>query len=140
MAGSFKTGIASFQARMNRRAKQVVTGTNEAKKLVAKAANQFVVLDTPVDTGEARGGWSATLGFGSDISTGLDQGGVSTISKNNRTIDQAQPEQAVFLTNRIEHITALNEGHSDQAPSGFVRRAVRAAIDALGRAESVWMS
>jgi hypothetical protein len=50
-----------------------------------------LVLETPVDTGEARNGW--TLDDSADV---------------------------IVVENRVEHIGALNNGHSGQAPAGFV--------------------
>lgn len=52
-----------------------------------------LVMNTPVDTGNARAGWT-----------------VNTV--------------AMSVENNVEYIEALNNGHSQQAPAGFVENAM----------------
>lgn len=58
---------------------------------------------TPVDTGEARGGW--------EIETPQK---LSDVGK---------------VTNSVPHIVALESGHSPQAPQGIIAQAVDGAIN-----------
>ena len=57
-------------------------------------AHADLVRATPVDTGQARQGWEVTT------PTTVDQPGI--------------------IENNVEHIVYLNDGHSKQAPDGFV--------------------
>ncbi|KQN09966.1 hypothetical protein ASE85_03280 [Sphingobium sp. Leaf26] len=54
-----------------------------------------LVLETAVDTGEARNGW---------------------------TIDDSGP--VIVVENRVPHIVEINNGHSSQTPAGYVEAAV----------------
>lgn len=70
--------------------------------LVAKTtldATAALKLRTPVDTGEARGGWEPTVpsSFG----------------------------EPGFVENNVEHIVQLNDGKSNQAPENFVETTVQ---------------
>ncbi len=67
-------------------------------KVMALDIHGRVVLATPVDTGNARSGW---------------------------TVDTSVPVPVV--ENNVEYIGALNRGHSKQAPAGFVEAAIDAA-------------
>ena len=72
-----------------------------AERLLTIAVRQIIlrsekmvtdlVMETPIDTGEARAGW-----------------------KVRRT------SKGVNITNDVDHITDLNEGSSQQAPSNFI--------------------
>jgi len=77
--------------------------TNELLiELTAKTtldAQADLMKATPVDTGEARGGWEA--------------------------ITPTEPYQEGVIENNVEHIVYLNDGHSDQAPEGFVENIVQ---------------
>ena len=59
-------------------------------------------VETPVDTNEARSGWQ---------------------------LDLSNPSVPT-ITNNVAHIAALNDGHSNQAPAGFVEAVVDKAVRA----------
>jgi hypothetical protein len=72
----------------------------EFDSLVNKAVDQRaeqlkvnLMLNTPVDTGRARDGWKTQ-----------------------------QTSNGVIISNDVEYIGALNEGHSQQAPPYFIER------------------
>lgn len=126
-----------FAKRMKQRAKNVVFGVNKVKKLTALAVDQALVLGTPVDTGTARSNWIVSLDVPNentrDAYVPLIDGDQSetanakeAIAQGKGAISQAKPEQAIYLTNNLGYIVALNEGHSAQAPAGFVEEAVDA--------------
>lgn len=79
---------------------------------------------TPVDTGRARANWH--LDIGSPSVQLIAPGGDPTPSFAGYSI-----EKTVFISNNVPYIRRLNEGHSQQAPAGFVEdsiTAVRARI------------
>jgi len=84
-------------------------------------------VGTPVDTGRARGGWQVELNaFPSGTDTPLDKGGSATIDRGRETIAQAALTDAIYIGNNVEYIMPLEFGHSQQAPAGMLRVALRA--------------
>ena len=72
---------------------------SNAKLVIDKTATDLfgaVIEDTPVDTGNAKKGWS-----------------------------QRQIHDGHELANNVEYIKSLENGHSKQAPHGMVRKNVR---------------
>lgn len=100
---------------------------------------RMVIQKTPVDTGRARGGWTAVEGL-----TGVGRLGLASIaspggsgtstqesavqegrSKSNLEENLSGVSKAITVTNAVEYITLLEFGHSDQAPDGMVRVSIR---------------
>ena len=94
---------------------------------------------TPVDLGWARANWVPSLGASV----------VKDLSGAQRNVQSASSEQSaglaevlgyrlrrgkVFISNNVPYILALNDGHSSQAPAGFIQRAIRKSVtrDLLG--------
>lgn len=101
---------------------------------VAVAALDTVVHATPHDTGQARANWQVAVRASRPINTPLighlDYDGDATVAKGTALIRAAKrnPGQTIYISNSLDYIQALNEGHSTQArPAGFVERAVQAA-------------
>lgn len=135
-----------FAKRMKRRGANVPHEVNRIKRLTALAVDQALVLGTPVDTGTARSNWIVTLGTASNQTQGafspLSKGDMSesenaraAMAQGKSVISQAKPGQAIHLTNNLEYIMPLNEGHSAQAPAGFVEEAVDAGRQVVKRAQ-----
>ena len=70
---------------------------------------------TPVDTGRARGNWQCTIGspFVGENDNGSNSQIISTIPEHAGSV--------VYLSNNLPYISALEYGHSKQAPAGMVR-------------------
>lgn len=79
-----------------------------------------LVRETPVDTGEARINW--IVSDGSADSTHLDFGGDAdqAIAQGQAAIEGAKIYTELFIQNNAPHIERLNEGWSEQAPSGYI--------------------
>lgn len=95
--------------------------------------------ETPVDIGWARAGWVPSVGKpytgGADLDP--DPGKVQIALARQAagqsellafTIDAGD----VFCTNNVPYIERLNEGHSTQAPAGFVQSAIVRAVRTVG--------
>lgn len=82
----------------------------------------MVVIQTPVKTGKARGGWQ--LGIGAppvgDIDR-LDKEGFITPFEELTKLKGVSPFKTVYLGNNTEYIGTLEGGSSAQAPDGIVR-------------------
>ena len=80
-----------------------------------------IVLDTPVDTGEARGGWNASMGMPDLRETGrIDTTGEAAIRDIEASI-KADRSKIAYLSNSVGHIIPLEYGWSKQQPEGMVR-------------------
>ncbi len=104
---------------------------------VAVAVLDKVVHTTPHDTGQARANWQVTVRAARPPTTPLigklDYDGDATVAEGTAKIrGTPRPDgHVVFITNALPYIQALNEGHSQQAPAGFVELAVQAgAVEA----------
>lgn len=109
--------ISSFMRRATEEAASLVT------RRVALSALSGVVLRTPVDTGRARGAWGVSIGGAGGAGAGQrpqDKGGASTIAQGSAVIGTQKGFQQIVLENNVPYIGRLNDGHSSQAPAGFV--------------------
>lgn len=95
-------------------------------------------LGTPIDTGWASANWVPTVG------EPFSDPGISKVKEPTPALVQARARQAqqgindvlswrntdgpIFSTNNVPYIGALNKGHSQQSPSGFVQAAIEKAI------------
>jgi len=90
--------VIGFEREMRRIEREIEVRTKiDVNSKILYATNQLRIV-TPVDTGEARSGWTST-----PANTLLGES-VGTIS------------------NDVEHIVALNNGHSRQAPRYFIEQ------------------
>jgi hypothetical protein len=124
-----------FAKRMEWYSKTFESNAGQLVDKVALTVHSTVVLATPVDTGRARGSWLVEVGkpaegtadspqdFGANAAItkaraklGGNEGGSSTL----------RPQRDVHITNNLPYITPLNQGHSKQAPIGFVEQAIAA--------------
>lgn len=111
------------------------------QRKVALNILSLVVLATPVGNkniwlepnkapvgyvgGRARANWYVGVGSApGDETEDVDSGGQSTIDRGRSIIEAAPGKVPIYLTNNLPYIVPLNEGHSHQAPAGFVDTAV----------------
>jgi hypothetical protein len=118
-----------------------------ATDIVSGVAGELA-RNTPVDTALARSNWITSTGaphvgvlfpykpYPSRYSRG-PRGGRRTGGNfrerinTNSVIEQARvamirrrPDETIYITNNVDYIGHLNDGKSQQAPAGFVQRAV----------------
>ncbi len=82
---------------------------------------------TPVDTGHARANWVPSVGTAhamviAGTGSGAHDAGVSAV------LAYKLGDGACWLSNAVPYIASLNDGHSAQAPSGFVEAAIDQAL------------
>jgi hypothetical protein len=97
-----------------------------SKKVALDLFRRFV-MGTPVDTGRARGNWQCTIG---SPATGTidrkDPSGQAVMAEVTKEVGSWNVDQvAIYLTNNVAYIEALENGHSGQAPRGWVKIALR---------------
>lgn len=93
-----------------------------------------VVLDTPVDTGRARGNWFASLSTPSSEvdDDAVDKSGAGAIAGIDRLAAGIKIGEVAWLTNNLPYILPLENGHSKQAPTGMVDVNLNAIAAAYG--------
>lgn len=115
---------------------ELVDATEELVKKIAVNATSELVIDTPRDTSWARSNWIPNIGSpaqGTDgtaeqaaegnVHFGRQQTGIADIITSYNI-----KKGAVFISNNVPYVLKLNEGTSDQAPSGFIQIAILNAI------------
>lgn len=142
--------LKTFAVNMNRYGNNVAKNATRSKRAAAIACLQSVVLATPVGNptlwqdptakpagyvgGRARGNWFVGLGRArTGQSDTPDPSGGATIAAGTVEAGGTIPGQSIHITNNLPYIIPLNEGHSTQAPAGFVQNAVAAARAAVRR-------
>lgn len=127
----FANSMRNMAARIERRA-PILT------RRIAGEILRLVILGTPVGNttiwrepnkapagyvgGRARANWFVGLGSApSDVTDSTD--GNSAIIQGEAVIS-GHATGSIYLTNNLPYIVALNEGHSHQAPSGYIDTAV----------------
>ena len=94
----------------------------EARK-VALGILRDVVLQTPVKTGRARGGWQASTTDTTTQLDRLDKDGSPTITAESGNITIGA--DTYYIVNNLPYIERLNDGYSKQAPAKFVETAIK---------------
>ncbi len=120
-----------FNRNMGALAVRVTKNADRIVRKAALAADQAIVMATPVDTGRARANWIAALdapAAGPVAKT--DKAGGSAIAQAAGVVAGYDGDKnvAIHITNNLPYISSLNEGSSFQAPAGFVRTAISRAI------------
>ncbi len=135
--------IDQFEAVMQRRRDQVANRMTQIVQKAARAADQYVVTETPIDTGRAKSNWlgsvDAPINYGilayapgHDGST-IEANELAAMEQASVAITRfnAKKNKAIFLVNNVRYMGALNEGYSAQAAAGFIDQVVVIAQAAI---------
>lgn len=133
--------LNDFSRRITVRGRGIAENTDRLVRKVALAADQAVVMGTPVDTGRARSNWIAQIGSapsGTIEPYAPGEAGSTTGANSQAAIDQAEAVisgynngQEIHITNNLPYIQRLNDGYSAQAPANFVEQAVAEAAQVV---------
>lgn len=135
--------LSQFSSRMARIAVNIPEQADKAVRKAALACDQAIVMATPVDTGRARSNWIASLNTASGDEVdpyAPGQEGSTAGANTQAALEQAQAvvagydgdrHSSVHITNNLPYIGPLNDGHSAQAPAGFVSTGVQAGVAAV---------
>lgn len=138
-------GQTSFSASIAEFVEQTDTDIASATLTATNELQENIILNTPVDTGAARGSW--TVGLGSlprRYNRENDKDGSHTIAKNKTRLTKLKAGESVFIASNLPYMPLLEYGWSKQAPGGMVRiararwaRYVKNAVKkATGKAQS----
>ena len=124
--------LKMFKKQTNER---ILTG----KKNLAGAILYYLGNETPVDTSKAMSNWIVNLKTArSEIVPPHflgEQGSTSgrslsaMMSEGLAIIGNAKIGEKIFITNSVDYLILLNQGHSSQAQAGFIQNAVSTAIE-----------
>lgn len=96
-----------------------------------------VIMKSPVDTGRFKGNWLVAIGSIPDGTIEInDKSGAATISRVTAAALELRAGQIIYLINNLEYATALEYGHSKQAPAGMVRTTVQEFSAVVNKAAS----
>lgn len=125
--------LRQFAKRMRDLGGKVSERANLGKQRVAIQIDQLLVMATPVDTGRARSNWMIAMNAPANGTIDADRGSAGTIAQNEAAIRRSTPTQEIHITNNLPYIVPLNQGHSAQAPAGFVERAIATGANEAAR-------
>ena len=80
---------------------------------------------TPVDTGHARSNWIPTTGA---PHRAVEQGSAGAAQAVGEVAIATGRAAKTFISNNVPYIQRLDQGHSQKAPTGFVRQSVFAGL------------
>lgn len=117
---------------------EVIKVINALEEFTAKLLQEITLNitanlqeDTPVDTSWARSNWVPSIGNPFRGLAGSDDNIDNTLSEQGKaevltqyTLDRG----AIYISNNVPYIRALNEGTSDQAPAAFIQAAVEKGV------------
>lgn len=88
---------------------------------------------TPIDTGFARASWMPAVGEMNPAVAGSRENVDGTAAQNgvNQIMMYHLGQGMAFVTSSVPYILKLNDGHSQQAPAGFVDAAVVRAVNSV---------
>jgi hypothetical protein len=115
---TFSLGLDAFIAKAKANADTVV-------RQASLSVLSSVVKRSPVDTGRFRGNWQTTV---ANPATGTlqaeDKGGSASIAAGVGALTNAKAGDTVWIVNNLPYAQRLENGWSDQAPTGMVRLTV----------------
>ena len=129
-------GLEDFAKRIDRIAARVEGNVERTVKDCAQAVLRSVIEATPVATGMARSNWTPELDHAFEglfparvpgvAGSTADANAAAAIEAGAPTIEafDIHKNTSIHITNNAPHIRSLNDGHSKQAPAGFVQIAV----------------
>lgn len=129
-------GLDDFARRIDRIAVRVEGNVERALKDCAGVVARSVISNTPVDTGRATSNWTAQMDAAFEgtfparvpgiAGSTAEANALAAVEAAEQVIETFDIEKngAIHITNNLPYIGALNDGHSKQAPTDFVRLSV----------------
>lgn len=96
--------------------KKVLGLADQVIRRTALSIDADLVKETPVDTGRARSNWLPSINTPSSETVGPSgKINIQTVLPDFNVLTDT-----IYITNNLPYIRRLNDGHSAQAPAGFV--------------------
>lgn len=110
----------SFSADVAKFAKLTNSSLDQTGRAIALELFRSVILDTPVDTGRARGNWQTSLWNPKDGEVERDMS--AALQETARETSVFGMGKLIYLANNLPYIYRLEFGWSKQAPGGMARK------------------
>jgi len=82
-----------------------------------------VIKETPVDTGRLRGNWQSSLNVPEQNQLQIeDRSGGNAIASAKSATERLEIGDIFWFTNNLPYARRIEEGYSQQAPQGMLRR------------------
>jgi len=112
---------ANFNIQLDKFLEGIPDKVQEVQKKLAFEVLTRVVDKSPVDTGRFKANWNTAIGVPDlDTSEDTDKMGYEAKQEALRVLANLDPYETVYITNNLDYAVALENGRSDQAPSGMV--------------------
>lgn len=100
-------------------AQQVEEDVGKRLRIISMALLSEIVTRSPVDKGTFRANNQVSIGSPDYTKTeAVDKNGAHTIQQGSAVIAQGKPFSVIYIQNNLPYAEALENGHSQQAPSG----------------------
>lgn len=123
-----------FEKSLQQLADKIESDFDQVLRKVLFDLLSMLMEDTPKDTVRCAGSWSLDTHYSEWVLPPGDYREVD-LSAKAQAIVVALPRSDVYvLYNNIEYLMALEDGHSKQAPSGFIANALAAFTEKINEA------
>jgi len=113
--------MADFELSIKKFGEKAIKKTDAIIRKTAFDLTNAIIMDTPVDTGRARGNWIVSIDRQDDRKIDTeDKSGASTIAKAQNEIFNNPIQKEIWIQNNLEYIARLEYGWSDKSPQGMV--------------------
>ena len=117
--------FAQFETQLVAASRSVSTKAADFKALVAIEILARVVELSPVDTGRFKNNWRVAINRPQLAALdGVDKTGTSTLRRGNAKIEQAGPDDDIWITNNVNYALYLEEGTEFMEPRWILRRVI----------------
>jgi len=101
--------------------KKVQDNVLTAYQETVKKSSEDMILNTPVDSGKARGNWNTRLNSSDTYinESARDPSGAASMAKNKTVVDRATIKDDIFFTNNVPYIQVLENGDVHHIPAGM---------------------
>lgn len=131
-----KNSLRSLSINLYAHADRIEKNVGKAIKLAGYAAHTTLVYQTPIDTGQAKSNWKVSVGtpdlknigphVPGEYGSTSQQNIAATLAEAWKVLSKYDLSQGdLFIANGLPYIIKLNEGWSQQAPAGFIQKAVQ---------------
>lgn len=114
------TNILQFKADLRKAAEQIDADVAQLTRRVGLGVYKRLIEKTPVDTGRARASW--TIAYDAPDLTVQPEGQYPEPPTPNLPLTTTP--HPIWISNALDYIEALNNGHSQQSPAGFVELSI----------------
>lgn len=97
-------------------------------RITALQVFRNIVQATPVDTGMAKLSWNIDINVVNvDVAEAPEKSPAASFDGFEKALEvtaQFKLQDVIYISNNLPYIRALNDGHSKQAPSGYIDAAI----------------